>query len=84
MKVSEAKNKICPFTFGLPRQEIQTQAGPIYIGGETKCICGGCMAWEYIITHKSQHEDEKEGYCKRIHHDWFTKQTNPELPARRK
>lgn len=35
MKVSEAKSKTCPFI--------------TYASGFT-CICGDCMAWEYIPT----------------------------------
>lgn len=72
MKVKEAKTKICPFIIDFAK------AGDVSVGEPSKCICGGCMAWQYTealefkamgtLQNKvivADHETEY-GYCKRI------------------
>ena len=75
MKVSEAKEKVCPFIqhivvassdFSLVDSGIDD-----YSYSNIKCICGDCMAWQYIkVTPSGNTFDSKEatndGYCKRI------------------
>lgn len=78
MKVSEAKQKACPFM----SEHGLIQVGPVKVEKTTYCICGDCMAWKYtgnkidsrfVRSHlKEEHrqenlpEDEKEGYCIRL------------------
>jgi hypothetical protein len=69
MKVSEAKEKVCPFISGGERtiymgtdddgKDITTKALSV-----KNCVCGDCMAWEYTKTeeqldYESCHVDTK-------------------------
>jgi len=79
MKVSEAKEKVCPFMQdGLILSYAIHDKKFFYEGQSVNClcICGECMAWKYTIEAKylnetstdivSIDEDEKEGYCSRL------------------
>ncbi len=53
MKVSEAKEKVCPFMAEMG----QDSSGFIVFSKHNKCICGDCMAWEYKVDRVT----EKDG-----------------------
>lgn len=66
MKVSEAKEKICPFMS-------DNTMGRDYNGdynGVSYCVCGDCMAWVYTKENKTKEEqlsilnDEEKRYYK--------------------
>ena len=81
MKVSEAKEKVCPFMSN--SQDIDLGNGYVQKGHYSKCICGDCMAWQFqelkelvefstkgnrtkgSIFVDCDHESE-HGYCRRI------------------
>lgn len=44
MTEDEAKNKVCPKTFGI-HDERDQYGGGIRQGGPHKCFASGCMAW---------------------------------------
>jgi len=45
MKVSEAKEKVCPF---------MSTSGINHVLLETLCVCGNCMAWEYTKIYSTR------------------------------
>jgi len=67
MKVSEAKEKICPFI---------TDNQGMYEKVPVKCICGDCMAWKYVKTSNTPKDaygpgdnvpyKTDSGYCSRL------------------
>ena len=53
MKVSEAKEKVCPFIQSGVERGIDNS--PMIHGVSimnTRCICGDCMAWVFTKTHE--------------------------------
>ena len=66
MKVSEAKEKVCPFMSD--SLDIDLGSGYAQKGNYSKCICGDCMAWQYIdeMTKSDCRHETEDGYCKRI------------------
>jgi len=72
MKVSEAKEKVCPFmSTGFAADTYTLSDGMSAI--KIKCICNDCMAWEYIDdcddNYNELPEDEKTGYCRRLENE---------------
>ena len=82
MKVSEAREKVCPFRSA----GMYNLGGNLGIDKDTNCICGDCMAWEMTKEYEFQSFkskefnvdlttdrpkfgkplSDKEGYCKRL------------------
>jgi len=67
MKVSEAKQKICPFMNGY---EV---IGSIAVSKPKYCICSDCMAWikqdnknVHLFTLEELNSNEECGYCQRL------------------
>lgn len=66
MKVSEAKQKICPF---MPVIWHSSHDKNLHMA-MTKCICGDCMAWKW--DENGAHSTDQngtiwhEGYCSRL------------------
>jgi len=75
MKVSEAKEKVCPFSIKPIPMKIEDGevTGTAHV--LMKCICGDCMAWvdttekevcEGKVIKKIYPTPEPSGYCARI------------------
>lgn len=54
MKVSEAKEKVCPFTvqYGGVQSSKDVGGSGLHAGDmlASKCVCGDCMAWKFTKT----------------------------------
>ncbi len=68
MKVSEAKEKLCPFMSNQAVKDLGHGVQSV----RNNCICGDCMAWQWTVTNEEGHVDdidsdeEQEGYCIRL------------------
>lgn len=73
MKVSEAKQKVCPFI--QPNME-RGRFGEPSEAYSINCICGDCMAWEYTIYYEEKEMptelelSECEHIDKMKNHNW--------------
>ncbi len=68
MKVSEAKEKVCPFMPVLKVEYEDMHNKSVEIT-KHKCICGDCMAWQFTDECSSVPEVDyktEKGYCKRL------------------
>lgn len=63
MKVSEAKEKVCPFSISPVITKINNDGTTEHGHAVAKCICGDCMAW---IPYPSDADKSEYGYCARI------------------
>lgn len=71
MKVSEAKEKVCPFMNGFSYYS----DGTLHTNQVVRCICGDCMAWVYTRTHSETlteryvvtHSPDSNGNTNTIH-----------------
>ena len=62
MKVSEAKEKVCPFmqSSAILNGVVVNDEIPVPLTSNINCICGDCMA--FVFTD----EQKLEGYCARV------------------
>lgn len=54
MKVSEAKEKVCPFMNGFSYYS----DGTLHTNQVVRCICGDCMAWVFTKTHSDMNDEQ--------------------------
>ena len=70
MKVSEAKEKVCPFivqakNYAWANHRVNlTEIAIDGVPANIKCICNNCIAWIPVINTETKEYDS--GYCARI------------------